>query len=219
MTLTNVREADLAMSTRQKILDTALQLFSIKGYSAVSIRDICKAVGIRESSVYYHFTNKREIFDVLLAEFEQITVSIQNRFNSATADIRELEEGPFVAVGLAFLKNYFLNGKVLPFLHMLSIEKHVDGEAAELYRKTLFDAPLEHNEKVIGRLIGAGLFKDGDVRRMAEEYHAAILFIFQRYFSFGEAAEETIKQANERLAALLTDYYQRYRRMPEKRGA
>ena len=43
--------------TKQQIFEVSLDLFSKKGYSAVSIRDICKYVQIKESSIYYHFKN------------------------------------------------------------------------------------------------------------------------------------------------------------------
>ena len=52
--------------TKQKILEVSLDLFSQKGFSAVSIRDICAQVKIKESSVYYHFKNKQAIFDELI---------------------------------------------------------------------------------------------------------------------------------------------------------
>lgn len=199
------------MDTRQNILDTALRLFSRKGYGAVSIRDICKAVGIKESSVYYHFTNKREIFSVLLAEFEGVVVSLRQSFNAATAVITEITERAFVAVGLSLLNGFFLNDKVLQSLRMLSIESYVDAEAARLYRRVLFDAPLAHDEAVIGRLISEGFFRDGDVTRMAEEYHAAVLMTFFMYFTCGETDAGQKEQANDRLSALLTGYYRRYR--------
>ena len=51
------------MTTKEKILDTALELFSQRGYNGVSVRDIARAVGIRESSIYNHFESKKAIFD------------------------------------------------------------------------------------------------------------------------------------------------------------
>ncbi|NMA64783.1 MAG: TetR family transcriptional regulator, partial [Clostridiaceae bacterium] len=36
------------MNTREKIIYEALSLFSIKGYEAVTIREIASAVGIKE---------------------------------------------------------------------------------------------------------------------------------------------------------------------------
>ena len=61
-----------ADSTKERILDISLQLFSQYGFSAVSIRDICGQVHIKESSVYYHFTNKRAILEELGNRFEMI---------------------------------------------------------------------------------------------------------------------------------------------------
>ena len=48
------------MNTKEKILDVSLSMFSTSGYEAVSIRDICRTVGIKESSIYYHFKNKQK---------------------------------------------------------------------------------------------------------------------------------------------------------------
>lgn len=38
--------------TKDKIFDTALDLFSKKGYDSVSVRTIASEVGIKESSIY-----------------------------------------------------------------------------------------------------------------------------------------------------------------------
>ena len=60
------------MNTKEKILETSLDMFARFGYTAVSIRDICKQVGIKESSVYYHFKNKQSILDELINRFTTI---------------------------------------------------------------------------------------------------------------------------------------------------
>ena len=73
-------------TTREKILDISLELFSQKGYSAVSIRDICKCVGIKESSVYYHFENKQNIFDVLLNKFSEIAKGMMAQLENGLTD-------------------------------------------------------------------------------------------------------------------------------------
>ncbi len=69
-------------STREKILEVSLELFSQRGYSAVSIRDICKCVGIKESSVYYHFESKQNIFDELLNQFSEIANYLQDNIKT-----------------------------------------------------------------------------------------------------------------------------------------
>ena len=46
--------------TKQRILDVSLELFSQNGFSAVSIRDICRQVQIKESSVYFAYSRTKQ---------------------------------------------------------------------------------------------------------------------------------------------------------------
>ena len=56
------------MTTKDKIIYEALSLFSVKGYDAVSIREIASAVGIKESSIYNHFKNKKDLLNKIIEE-------------------------------------------------------------------------------------------------------------------------------------------------------
>ena len=57
------------MKTRDKIIDTAIQLFNEEGTKAVSTNHIASAVGISPGNLYYHFRNKE---DIIRAIFEQM---------------------------------------------------------------------------------------------------------------------------------------------------
>ena len=51
---------------RESILDTAARLFSQKGYSGVSIRDIAQACRLTNAALYYHFKNKEDLYLAVL---------------------------------------------------------------------------------------------------------------------------------------------------------
>lgn len=53
---------------RAEILDAAAELFTTNGYASTSTRSIADAVGIRQASLYHHFSAKDDILDALLAE-------------------------------------------------------------------------------------------------------------------------------------------------------
>jgi AcrR family transcriptional regulator len=57
------------MSTRERILDSALALFNEKGTSAISTNHIAAAIGISPGNLYYHFRNKE---DIIAALFERL---------------------------------------------------------------------------------------------------------------------------------------------------
>lgn len=56
--------------TKERIFDESLELFSKKGYEAVSVREIAREVGIRESSIYNHYKNKEAILDAIIDYFK-----------------------------------------------------------------------------------------------------------------------------------------------------
>lgn len=47
--------------TKQRILEKSLELFASKGYDAVSVGEIAKAVGVKAPSLYNHFASKQAI--------------------------------------------------------------------------------------------------------------------------------------------------------------
>ena len=52
--------------TRTKIMDSAVKLFSSRGYNASSVDDICKEAGISKGAFYHHFESKQMLFLALL---------------------------------------------------------------------------------------------------------------------------------------------------------
>ena len=54
------------LSTAERILDAAEDLFAQKGYSATSLGDVADRVGIRSPSLYNHFRNKEALYEAVL---------------------------------------------------------------------------------------------------------------------------------------------------------
>ena len=53
--------APLAPSTRDRIVEVALRLFSERGTSAVSVREVADAAGVTVPGLYYHFASKADL--------------------------------------------------------------------------------------------------------------------------------------------------------------
>jgi len=50
-----------AGGTRERIVDTALRLFSERGTAAVSVRELADASGVTVPGLYYHFASKADL--------------------------------------------------------------------------------------------------------------------------------------------------------------
>ena len=55
-----------ARDTKAHLLDCGLTLFAKKGYSATSVRDIIQLAEITQPTLYYHFTDKADLFTKLV---------------------------------------------------------------------------------------------------------------------------------------------------------
>jgi AcrR family transcriptional regulator len=60
-----VKRNSAAITTKERIFETALNLFAEKGYEATSIRDITKAVGLSVAAFYNHFAGKNELLQAV----------------------------------------------------------------------------------------------------------------------------------------------------------
>src|SRR5213080_395686 len=56
----------MMIDTRQKILQTAEQLFAEQGYAATSLRQIIAKAGVNLAAVHYHFGSKEDLLDQLV---------------------------------------------------------------------------------------------------------------------------------------------------------
>jgi AcrR family transcriptional regulator len=67
-----------AQSTRDRILDVALDLFTEQGFDGTSLRQIAEKLGVTKAALYYHFESKDDILMALhmrLHEFGKVALS------------------------------------------------------------------------------------------------------------------------------------------------
>ena len=128
-------------NTKQEILNTALELFSVQGYEATSISQIADAVGIRKASIYSHFASKQDILESLmtqvLEQYNKHSIFIHADWdNAAFAEAKqnlsaeEVEQLVFTQI------RYILHDSLVSKARkMLTIEQFRNTQMAELQTK------------------------------------------------------------------------------------
>ena len=78
---------------KEEIVITAAKLFKEKGYSAVTMRDIAKAMGIKAASLYNHISSKQEILkNIIISLAEQFTQGMSLIKNSNSNSLEKLKQ-------------------------------------------------------------------------------------------------------------------------------
>jgi len=75
-------------TVKQRILDSAYELFVEKGYRGSSMRDIAAKAGIKAGSIYNHFEGKEQIFEAVFVERHPIfrTLEVLEEVQGSTAE-------------------------------------------------------------------------------------------------------------------------------------
>lgn len=181
--------------TKQKILDVSLDLFSQNGFSAVSIRDICRQVQIKESSVYYHFQNKQAIFQELLDRFQATAARLMSQLEKAQIDPAGFsQEDLFSTVCNHFFEKYLMDEFCNKIMRLLSIERFHSDDMQKIYDRWMFRVPLRFQAGMFSRLSEAGALPPADSGYLAVKFYAPIYFFSQRWLFCGTLTEEC-KQA------------------------
>lgn len=71
--------------SRRQILDSALRLFSHKGFGATTIRAIAERAHVSTGSVYHHFPDKEAIYQALFEEYRTEVADPEFPLNRALA--------------------------------------------------------------------------------------------------------------------------------------
>lgn len=187
-------------NTKEQILEEALTLFSQQGYDGISVRDIARAVGIRESSLYKHYRGKQDIFDSLLANMvENHRQAIKNfqipheDFTQAAAAYQKLGIDGLKMLCRRVYQYYTKDPHGSRFRRILLMEQFRNNDAKDAYHNFFICDALDYQNRLFAELIKIGLYKEADPQIMALEFYAPIYLLIDRYDGSATGEREGLK--------------------------
>lgn len=202
----------MAVSTKEKIFEESLTLFSRNGYEASSVRDIAKCLGMTQAALYKHYKNKQDIYDSIIARMKDNERDRAAEYNMpALTD--EVGSESYKSLSVSQLKLYC----TIQFVYwtedafasrcrkMLTIEQYHNYQASLLYQQYLVNGQFLYMEKLIAELIRQGQWKDGDAWDMAVEFYGPILAMIFIYD--GSENKEAVKSKLKAHIANITKKY------------
>jgi AcrR family transcriptional regulator len=159
-----------AASTRDRILDVALDLFIEKGFDRTSLREIAEKLGFTKAALYYHFASKDDILMALhmrLHEFGKVALARMTE-EPVTLELWGSLLDEVLGQMLSQRRIFLMHERNQAALEKLHREEH-DAEHEDIqdrFRKILADPAVSLHDRVkmacsFGAIF-AGLFMTGD---------------------------------------------------------
>lgn len=183
------------MNTKERIMDVALHMFSEKGYEATSIRNICSEVGIKESTLYYHFKNKQDILDSLVTKFKSHIAELLSHIDEIPNkaylnDVKTPDDPASRIMETYMMDSYLFDPFCNLMIRLMMIEQFHNEELRELYERTMFIDPYKIQMKIMKRLALPEVLSDSWTEKRARMIHAYMTMLTFRYLLNGELTEE-----------------------------
>lgn len=181
------------MTTKEKILAQALCLFAEKGYGGVSVRDISRAVGIKESSLYNHFKSKQDIFDTII---ETCFVQAKEYFCQQSLPFgpeddmsvfKEQDKEKLQVLILRTFAYFFDNQQNKYFRQLLVVSQYENQRSKEVYREFFKEYPIQIQSNIFAMLMDSGILRRDDPRAAAVEFYGPVFLLIHTCDSLEEA--------------------------------
>lgn len=203
------------MTTKEKIADEALTLFSTKGYKGTSVKSIADAVGIKDSSLYKHYKSKKDIFDAIVIEMQNRMSRLSSQIGLPLGPSCEEEAyayGKLTVDGLrTFSRQIFLfylkDDFVSRFLKMAMMEQYHSPEIYEVYHKIFMEESITYQTDLFREMIRQGYFHAVDPAVMAINFYSPIFFLLAKYMGEPEKEDTALILLDKQV----TEFYRIYR--------
>lgn len=201
-------------TSNTEILEKSLYLFSKKGYTTTTVRDIAKEIGITQSSLYKHFASKEAIlnaiFDEMKIRYNRESESLSLHIDEDREEDKELfgtVDGEKIANTVVKLIKFSLEEPfVKNFRKLLTTLQFTDQKYAKLYSNRYGERMICYHEDLFKTFIDKGLMKREDPHTLAIAYVAPIFFLLGIADREEDKKEACLKQIKEHVIMFHSTY-------------
>lgn len=163
------------VGTKSKVFNCAIELYMLKGFNDVSLRDIADNVGIRQSSIYNHFKSKQELLDTI---YDYYCYYYLNDRPSLDDMEPVLQNGSLLEI-IRCIRYEFKEGhqqRMSDITKIVFQRISVDDRAREIGKSLMVDQGVKYVEDVFGRAIDIGRFAPFDTHAIAVFINSVRIF-------------------------------------------
>ena len=170
------------MNTREKIFNVSVDLFSRYGYDRVSIRQIAKEVGIKESSIYNHFKSKELIMDSILDYYITKMLSEDIPLMQASYNL-DIGFDYFYEMGLNAFASQLKDKRMSKITRIILIESYHNEKMKVFLKERILNDAINGWIDLFNLMKSKKLIlEDCNSRQLAESFYKYGLFLLYEHY-------------------------------------
>lgn len=174
----------MAGKTKERILETALELFAQSGYLGTSMSDIAARLGITKAALYKHYAGKQEILDRIVQRMNELDAARAADYEMPGAAPEGFAKA-YLNTSLDRIRAYstaqFDHWTREPFSanfrKMLTLEQYRDARLAQLYQENLASGPVKYMAAIFRPLTDS----DETAMQLALDFYGPMYLLYSVY--------------------------------------
>ena len=162
----------MASDTKERILETALEMFSQNGYAGTNIRELSASLGLVKSGVYKHYESKEAIWNALLDEM----IAYYGEHFGSSEHLPPVPDSPegLVTMTMQMVNFTVHDERIIMTRKVLTLEQFRDVRARELATKHFLTGLTEIFTRIFTSMMDKGLLRRDDPAMLAFAYTTPI---------------------------------------------
>ena len=183
----------MAKDTKERILTSALEMFSQRGYEGTNIRELSASLGLVKSGIYKHFESKEAIWNALL---DRMIAYYGERFGSSE-HLPPVPDSPedFVSMTMRMVNLTIHDEQIVKTRKVLTLEQYRDERARDLATKHFLTGLTEMFTHIFSGMMEKGLIRRDDPEMLAFAYSTPISALIHLCDREPDRTEEAIARA------------------------
>lgn len=152
---------------REQLCQVAMRLFSDKGFSGTTTKEIATAAGVSEAMVFKHFANKDELYAAIL-DHKACDHGFDNPFAEVADKIEQKDDfGVFYGMALNALNHHKQDSDFLRLMLHSALEGH---KLAQVFFENFITHIYEHLGSYIRQRQADGVFREVEPRIVVRSF-------------------------------------------------
>jgi AcrR family transcriptional regulator len=179
--------------TKSMIRDVSIDLFSKKGFNAVSVRDIAEKLPIHKSTIYSHYKSKEEIMDSII---ESLIDEFKYNSNQIPLEdfIDEIEPKLLLNNTIRPMIEQIRIPRIRKILRLIWIELYQNEKCLDFLKNQYIVPTIKTFENIFQLMMDKGYIKQYDAKTLAKEFFYHTLYLLFECFilDYNEASYEAL---------------------------
>lgn len=174
----------MAQDTKERILETALELFAKNGYLGTSMSDIAGQLGVTKAALYKHYASKQEILNQIVEKMNRMDYERAAEFRMPETEpdgfadaymnipVRQIHD-----YSMAQFDHWTREPFAANFRRMLTLEQYRDPQMAQLYHDYIAGGPLEYMAAIFRKFTNSA----EDAMQLALDFYGPMYLLYSVY--------------------------------------